>query len=363
MGLVTGPLRAPLPRPSARLPQTVGIIALLNPFCIRLDRPASPDLESTVQPNLNHSRPRSPAHRSRHSPRAFTLIELLVVISIIAFIGAVGFVLAQRVTAGGKTRITLDAIRILDTMITGYQGDVSGKLPTSYTDGMGYEYPIIDGRTTSTNDLFYNPDLAEPSLGLLLLAMGESSSVSASLKSIDSRLLKSQQLRSAVHEAQSVVVRKADGTPLNAPVIVDGWGRTIRFVHPKYDGGYGRVYVSQSGAWNSVLAREPTRPGARRVVKVSFPGNATRDQQFRRSLRPWNPATDPPTTSTYNSNPDPDAPQIPVPAPRIADADEGVCVGSQPYFYSAGEDGDPGRREDNVYTTKPTWPAETAKEP
>jgi hypothetical protein len=43
-------------------------------------------------------------------------------------------------------------------------------------------------------------------------------------------------------------------------------------------------------------------------------------------------------------------------------ADEGLCPGNRPYFYSAGPDGDPGTRGDNIYleTARPTYPPETS---
>ncbi len=45
----------------------------------------------------------------------------------------------------------------------------------------------------------------------------------------------------------------------------------------------------------------------------------------------------------------------------VGDADEGICPSNQPYFYSSGTDGDPGTREDNVYSTIPRFPSRTAE--
>ena len=98
----------------------------------------------------------------------------------------------------------------------------------------------------------------------------------------------------------------------------------IRFVHPTFDNGYGPYF-------------DGTNTQARTLRKISYNqgGNPAQPINMRRSYRP--------ATGT------------------IGDADEGICAGRVPYFYSVGPDGDPGARADNVYSNHPTFPLETAK--
>jgi hypothetical protein len=105
--------------------------------------------------------------------------------------------------------------------------------------------------------------------------------------------------------------------------VLDAWGNPIRFVHPVWQGGYG-AFVKADGTLDS------SRPD-RKVPSV----DGLTEISYTRSYR----------TAAGGSG----------------SADEGLCPGNRPYFYSAGRDGDPGTREDNVYGTPPSFPAETAK--
>ena len=270
------------------------------------------------------------AHTPPLPRRGFTLIELLVVIAIIGLLTTVGLILANRVTGGGKARLTSDTIRILDTLVSAYQGDVGEKIPSRYTDGQGTEFPIIDAQLSMAPAGVYNPDTnpAEPSLALFLLAARESTSVDAAIKGLESKLVTYGPAVSATHFGMQDNPRDRDNNIIQAVSIKDGWGNPIRFVHPKLDGGYGDYVLSTNPA---VVTR------AAKTVSVKGPGGVSSDKAYLRSIR--------------NA------------AGAVGSGDEGKCPGNQPYFYSAGNDKNPGNREDNVYSTKPTYPSETAKEP
>lgn len=270
---------------------------------------------------------RSPL-RPSHSSRAFTLIELLVVIGILLLLGAVAFVTAQKVHGGGKERLTRDAIHVLETIAGSYQADV-GKIPARYTEPgpLRRQFPIIDARVIAPgNDPV--PGNTEPSLQLFLLAARETAAVDEHLKALESRLVKRSQIASKLYGGDSP--REEDNDRIEAVTILDGFGNPIRFVHPNFDGGYGQYFDADGGAGDPRPLRD--------VELKRATGPVAPVPQFSRSIRPLAGAA------------------------YIGDADEGKCRGNQPYFYSAGSDGNPGTREDNVYTNKPEFPAETLNE-
>lgn len=272
--------------------------------------------------------------RSRATTRraGFTLVEILVVIAIIALLSSVGFILAHKVTAGGKSRLSLDTIRVLDTLVGAYQGDVSDKFPIKYTDAKGTDFPIIDAQAASPTPAdFYNAKVnpAEPSLALFLLAAKDSPAVDTALKSLESKLVSYGPIVSNVHASQPSPL-DSQGNPIRAISINDGWGRPIRFVHPKFDGGYGPFIAG--------TATSPTNRDGRKIEGMKLTGAVQGGKEWYRTIRAATTA-------------------------EIGTGDEGLCPGNRPYFYSSGQDGNPGTRDDNVYSTKPTFPTETAKEP
>ncbi len=262
--------------------------------------------------------------------RGFTLIEILVVIAIIGILASIGFILGKQVIGGGKSALTKDTIRALETFVGAYQGDVGDKIPALYTDGQGAEFPIIDAQINGAAAGVYNSDSnpAEPSLGLFLLAGRASTAIDTGIRTLDPKLVTTGPLVSGAHFASHPSPTDKNNVPLQATTVKDAWGRPIRFVHPKFDGGYGSVTLGDG----TVIS---TR--ARRTVNARTVGGSIAMLQYIRSIRPA--------------------------AGQTGTGDEGVCTGSQPYFYSAGADGDPGARTDNVYSNKPSYPVETAKEP
>lgn len=275
-----------------------------------------------------------------HEPRTrsgFTLIELLVVIVIIGILAGIALVIGNSVTQGSKSRVTEDVMRVLDGTLTEYTAE-KGKVPSVFTDDRGREWPLVDARPNGSTFT----SAATPSLALYFLALREAPGVEQLASGIDSRFV-----RRGGPDGKAVALKmpgvtgndpeiKKRGDPNPTPItdslwVLDGFGNPIRFVHPKFHGGHGE-YFNSTGA-----TLTPTRPSMTLQVGA---GSAT--VEYRRSARPYNPI--PPETLAKGT---------------VGDADEGLCVGGRPYFYSTGPDGDPGTNTDNVYTTRPTFPVES----
>jgi prepilin-type N-terminal cleavage/methylation domain-containing protein len=293
--------------------------------------------------------------------RAFTIIEMLVVLVIIGILAGIVITVAQRVTQGGKYTTSRNVIQIAEGLLTEYIAGTEEVPPqfvvtrrtqvsTTGTDNVlspdAYVFPIIDGRlqgrqmppsTGNGGSVMYDRDRdpAQPSGALLMLALTqESSAVEREFKAIDARFV---QLRDVYAYGWLI---DANGQPTGAPVqrrlrlpvLVDAFGNMIRYVHSGFQGGYGDFYNNS----------EPSTRTGRNYLKVVLSREAGQPiiANFGRSYRPF-------PTNTPNT--------------PVGDADEGQAVGSSGYFYSPGLDGDPGTRQDNVYTKQPTFPTETGR--
>lgn len=266
--------------------------------------------------------PTTPTPRGCRRARAFTLIELLIVIGIITLLIVIGLAVGARVAGEGKRSATEQVIRVLDQTLTEYTAATGGPVPKMYTATIGsasYDLPLIDARRDAAGNYDLDADKPEPSLARYLALAAEVPTINEAIQGLDARFVREVELV----RSGSDVVRGRE--------VLDGWGRPIRFVHPAFQGGYGTFY-GDSGAATS---RAPL------TVKNVKSGGSASDITYRRSFRPYDPAS-----SSSGS---------------VGDGDEGMCVGGRPYFYSAGEDGDPGTRADNVYSIKPQFPPETAK--
>ena len=245
----------------------------------------------------------------------FTLIELLVVVAIIGVLIGIAVVVGQRVVGSGKNAATQDTIRALDLILNEYVQSKGSNPPKIHViedaTGRKFEMPIIDARPDSAGTT--RSDEAEPSLARLLSEAARVSSADSIIKGLDARVVQRVRL-----DDQPI-----DGQAPEGVTVVDAWGRAIRFVHPAFDGGAGDAYISRG------TSRRP-------LIEVDYASAPI--ERFRRSAKPY----DGPTGGD-----------------DIGDADEGLVVGGRGYFYSAGADGDPGVRGDNVYTTKPQFPNET----
>lgn len=264
--------------------------------------------------------------------RAFTLVELMVVIVIIVILMGIGLAAAGQVSHNGKVRATQGLLRTLDQTLADYQATTGSKVPGNVRDAVGNEFPIIDGRPMV---LAGGTAPATPSQALYMTALRRAPTAAALLGSVDPTFvtrvtaLSMAGLGALTFERGQV---PPTGNPEGVVVLKDAWGEVIRFVHPKYHGGFGDFYTrGTSGTWTNE-ARAPLQ-----VTLRNGGGLATID--FRRSAMPF----------------DPDS----APADWKGDADEGLCPGGQPYFYSSGPDKDPGRREDNIYTTIPNFTGES----
>ncbi|MEM1072655.1 MAG: prepilin-type N-terminal cleavage/methylation domain-containing protein [Planctomycetota bacterium] len=243
--------------------------------------------------------------------RAFTLIELLVVILIIVVLLGIAITVGVRVLDTGRDQLTRSTITVVETILADFNAETDLRprdyafvsVPDPTANGTTVALPIIDARLDGTPAASTNE--AQPSLGRFLRV------VQQRVPGLSDRW--TQQEASLVQTGNiGDDIRNIPG-----PELLDAWGNPLRFVHPSFDGGYGD-YVGGSN-------RDP--------LTVSVDGE---DEEFRRSFRP---------DSTAGS---------------IGDADEGICPGGTPYIYSAGADGDPGTRFDNVYgDVQPTYPAET----
>ena len=269
---------------------------------------------------------------TQRNGRAFTLIEIMVVLAIIAILITISVVVAGRVSQGGRIAATQDIIRILDTALVSYVADREAKVPAVYKDDAGEYFPLWDGRP-NVNNLVDQSVLPEPSLALFLHIAAEVPAIDQTIKEIDTKFIKQLPMINVTGVAQPL--RKNIGgllTPVKGYTILDAWGRPIRFVHPALDGGGGDYWDGGN------RTRDPL---SYNVDSDASPEEA--NELMRRSFRPFDPS------ATIPGAPNP-----------VGDADEGICVNGQPYFYSAGPDGDPGTRQDNVYTTRPTFPPQTA---
>ncbi|GAB5494976.1 MAG: hypothetical protein Phyf2KO_00560 [Phycisphaerales bacterium] len=265
------------------------------------------------------------SREQRHCHHAFTLIELLVVIGIIAVLAGIGLAVGLGVTQSSRASATKNTIQTLETYLSDLNASVDSQ--TSYkafetaVGGTEYKLPVLDGREDG-DGADKDANKAFPS-GARFVAAGD-----AFLGDSADRWggFDSDQVRELVLiDTGSETVRGFE--------LTDNWGNPIRAVHPAYDGGHGN-YMQSDGNLNS------TRPALLNIEVVDSSGSS--DIDFRRSFRPF-------TAAQGKSNPN-----------LIGDADEGICPNETVYFYSAGPDGDPGTRDDNVYGSAPVqYPVDT----
>lgn len=274
--------------------------------------------------------------RTRRSRHAFTLIEILVVIAIIAVLVSITLVVGASVVRGGKARLTTDTIRSLDGMLASYVGD-HDEIPDArvghpddvreYEHGVGdledvRQIPIADARW-ERRELMIN------SVGLFV-RQAEQEGMTDMLGGMDDRLI-------------GVYSPETDGTVTAAEAfpqlttVFDAWNRPIRYVHPKLDGqvvqgtrakGAPGQYVDVADK-NSGYFYDPG--GSRRWL-----GGSSSMPLRRNAITEEELDADPSLADQ-------------------ADGDGGQATSGRPYFYSAGEDGNPATRDDNVYTGQPKF--------
>jgi prepilin-type N-terminal cleavage/methylation domain-containing protein len=272
---------------------------------------------------------------SFNSRRAFTLIELLVVIGIIGVLIAIGLFVGRAVMGSGKQRATEALVQVADKALEAYY-DKKGEGPpdrATYKSNAGevYEFVLLDAREDKSG-FDRDKDPAFNSFARFALACKDVPEADAVIKGIsDPRQVRNVVLAAGIADNPSG--GKAD---LRSVEFLDGFGQPLRFVHPAFHGGYGE-YLDQSKSPSTLKARDPRKNVTERR------GTSTRTFDVRRSYRPFDP-------NNLGSQD---------PRSAIGDADEGICPASRGYFYSSGVDRDPGTREDNVYSVKPSFAFET----
>ncbi|MDQ7014249.1 MAG: prepilin-type N-terminal cleavage/methylation domain-containing protein [Planctomycetota bacterium] len=268
--------------------------------------------------------------QSRASRCAFTLIELLVVIGIIAVLVALAVVVGAKVVEGGKARATTDVIRVLDTTLGAWQLNANVPLPefleVKDNTGKSHFFEVIDAREQRIKDY---TDAPNPSARYYSALVMQDESIAAEFRQLDSTFVSS----AFVAKPGAYETDERESWALPAVNVRDAWGRPIRFVHPAFHGGHGEY-------WDPNLSDLVPRDTLR-VMRPTDNPDRPLPIEYRRSYRPFK-ADDTSRKATW-----------------IGDADEGMAVGGRAYFYSAGEDGDPGTRANNVYSTEPRFPVET----
>lgn len=309
-------------------------------------------------------------------PRGFTLIELLIVLGIIAALMALGMVVGRQVVTGSKARVTEQLITTLDQSIDSYVADKGQMPPPVYSksvtvggDQHVYDFPAFDGRpggsksfptVVKAKNWFAKYDSTVPSLATYAAILKQSSLSESIIKAVPSKFVRVRYLdqwfdgtENATSTAKDILDVTDDDTSQKVDVqsfeVVDAFGYPIRFVHPGFggqeffDGSSGDYYNTTTKAM--VTADGELRPLHHTVyVRWGKIAATPLELNFRRSYQPF---TDADAASK--------APEV-----LTGDSDEGICPTRRPYFYSVGPDGDPGRRKDNVYTTRPEFPEETA---
>lgn len=279
----------------------------------------------------------SPA-AARH---AFTLIELLVVIGIIALLISIVTVVGGRVIAGSKSTLAQDTIKAMDLVYAGYLADNDLRPDPGVADPRDplYTIPIVDGRNMSSSDR----EIVN-SIGLFIYQMErEGQPVQAALTGLNQRLV------TFYAEDPNAPAPPASGAPTTPVVpelpqlrtVLDPWGRPLRYVHPSYSGSlFDASFNATERRGNYAVDPDPSRPFDARIILTEIPQNRLTIQQIRRNGGEQG-AGDP----SGNSDPD---------------SDGGICpkYGGVAYFYSAGPDGDPSTRQDNVYVeaNRPIFP-------
>ncbi|MCE7974590.1 MAG: type II secretion system protein [Leptolyngbya sp. PLA1] len=272
--------------------------------------------------------------------RAFTLMELLVVIGIIAVLIAITFMVGRAVTTNSKKGVTQDTLRVLDSALTAYVA-AKGELPPPWlpdprTGGAGRRVPIADAREMPDPGNS-NGQGAEvgiiPSIAYFVRQCESVPEAKALLDRLPSKVAVQRPL--PLEQGVALPYNTSSTQVASFTVILDGWGKPIRYVHPAFSAAFAE---SSTAAILSPPAQDD--------------GSAT--QWTFTNIR-----------RTYSVNA---APPAGSPPSAYPDSDGGRCSGGRPYFYSAGEDGLVGRvannngdmlldwDKDNVYSAVPVLP-------
>ena len=267
---------------------------------------------------------------------AFTLIELLVVIVVIGVLLTLVVAVGSRVVSGGKASLTQDLIRTLDQSLDAYMGDNNNDVPPAIVSDPEDPdqdnprmIPVVDGVVMPSRTPIN-------SVGLYIREAARFNASDSILKG-----LSSEHVRLYEPMAAGNSVGLADEQP-ELTTVFDAWGQPLRFVHPKFDGEIveSERVECQPGAGVRMNNSNPSDNG----FFFGKPSSFFQNLAFGRVRRNF--------ITSRERNPEVCTNQdLLVPG----DSDGGLTVGGRPYFYSAGPDGDPSDRADNVYSTEPQF--------
>jgi prepilin-type N-terminal cleavage/methylation domain-containing protein len=259
--------------------------------------------------------------------RGFTMIEIVVVITIIAILTSLGLMVGNKVRLNSQVAATRSLIISLDQGYDSVRNEKGSSISGTWRDDRGFEFAVADAAAYAPASLPAPPlpVIVEPSQGLLLLASGQHPALKDVILRADPRYV-----------TKAILTSNQDGFPtdntVSVPVMKDAWGNPIRFVHPKWDNGYGPYWNTTT---NAVVTSGREQERQVNLKRGPSPTSPSFTQHFVRSFRHAGGA--------------------------VGIADEGVCVGGKGYFYSSGADKDPGLRDDNVYLDNPpAFASETA---
>ena len=275
-------------------------------------------------------------HGARRLRPGFTLIELLVVIAIIGALVALTLSIGGAVIGSGKARQTSDTIKVLDNLLTEHRAATESPVPwyvkaPAAGNGPGWIVPLVDG--VWQQDVFNGSVQTKsqiPALAWFLKDLTEYTPVSTAEALLDTIDGKFKKLNVDQTGANVVTIDRFPGKRID---VVDAWGNPIRMVHPKFAG----VIPSPQAA---VGNNGGPMVGLNTYVIAPSGGGVFIEQNFRRNY-----VSDAERQLRKDGG-------LPV---MRGDSDGGSCNGDTPYFYSAGPDGDPSTRGDNVYTIRPKF--------
>lgn len=279
----------------------------------------------------------------------FTLVELLVVIGIIGVLIGLATAVGSKVMSGAKVNATRNTLQALDQILANYVKVNDGRVPSAYvfdplfeiapTTNAGQIVPIIDGAYGNTT-----PRARFNSVGLFLYQCKLSG---------DSQLASQiQNLPSKVVTLLAMDLASTPGPQMPAiTTVLDAWGRPIRYVHPNFDGTFPRrLNATSLPTGMTALAQQ---------IQTNLSGNfKLRDGTIGPLAWSMPVSTDVRRNFFTNADRNGAAWQALPTSEKAGDSDGGTCQGNQPYFYSAGPDGDPSTLEDNIYTVVPKQPKE-----
>lgn len=252
-------------------------------------------------PNTTTAAPPFPMNPRGSS--GFTLIELLIAIGIVVILIAIVITVGFGATSSNRERVTRDVLSILDNAVTEYIA-IHGQPPPPTMEWPGRS-PSQRNIVPVSDVLDMNTQTPLDSVALFLLQMRDETRVKSVLEGIPAKFIRPGTPPAGLQINESLVLN----------TVVDGWGRPIRYVHPKLAG---LVY---GPSWNS-----PSNP-SQGVTLIEVFGNPPAGTSY------------PPLVIRRNAT----------------DGDSGRADSARPYFYSAGGDGNPATTDDNVYTIRPTF--------